>query len=65
MQLYPLNGMSVPDDIARLVALLASKDTGWVTGANKSWLMAIILLNKKRISWKMIKSILCSIFWVI
>jgi NAD(P)-dependent dehydrogenase (short-subunit alcohol dehydrogenase family) len=33
MNLHPLNGLGVPDDIAKMAVVLASKDAGWVTGA--------------------------------
>jgi len=33
MNLHPLNGLGVPDDIAKMAVVLASEDAGWVTGA--------------------------------
>ncbi|KUJ12194.1 gluconate 5-dehydrogenase [Mollisia scopiformis] len=33
MALHPLNGLGVPDDIAKMAVVLASADAGWVTGA--------------------------------
>jgi len=32
-RLHPLNGLGVPDDIAKMAVVLASDDAGWVTGA--------------------------------
>lgn len=32
-KLHPLNGVGVPNDIAKMAVVLASDDAGWVTGA--------------------------------
>lgn len=33
VKMHPLNGLGVPDDIAKMAVVLASEDASWVTGA--------------------------------
>lgn len=33
IKLHPLNGVGIPNDIAKMAVVLASDDAGWVTGA--------------------------------